>query len=143
MKIGIILISHGDFAQAALRSVFMIAGEQQHIQALSLREDMSLEVLERELEKAYNALRIENDYILILCDIYGGSPCNAVIRLMLKGNALIAYTGLSLPLLIDVIFSREQISSLDELRTHIQETQNMIVKEIEMPSLDEDDEEDM
>ena len=61
---------------------------------------------------------------------------------MLKGTPILAYTGLSLPLLIDLIFSRNTMNSMDELKKHILETQNMVLKEIELPSFDDEDEED-
>lgn len=141
MDIGIILISHGDFAKAALKSACMITGEQQQIQALSLYEDSTVEELEQEVEKAYHTLRKHNQHILALCDIYGGSPCNAIMKAMLKGKAMIAYTGLSLPLLIDILCSKEQIQSIDELKAHIHEVQKMIVQEVILPSFIEADDE--
>ena len=142
MNVGMILISHGEFAKAALGSAEMIAGPQEQIIALALTEDKSLESLESEIADAYQTLIKENDQVLALCDIYGGTPFNALLRTMLKGTPILAYTGLSLPLLIDLIFSRNMMNSIDELKNHILETQNMVLKEIELPSLDDEDEED-
>ena len=34
------------------------------------------------------------------------------------------------------------MNSMDELKKHILETQNMVLKEIELPSFDDEDEED-
>ena len=51
MNVGMILISHGEFAKAALGSAEMIAGPQEQIIALALTEDKSLETLESRLLK--------------------------------------------------------------------------------------------
>lgn len=141
MKIGIIVLSHGAFAKAALDSAEMIAGHQEQVRALTLTEDKSLEQLQEELHQTYCVMAKENDLIVALCDIYGGTPFNALLRNMLHGDAILAYAGLSLPLLIDLLFSREQVKTIEEVKRHMEETARMVVKEIILPTMEEEEEE--
>ncbi len=78
MSIGILMASHGEFAKAALASAEMIAGKQENVFALALTVDKTLEDLEREVETAYTELKKNCDIVVALCDIYGGSPFNAI-----------------------------------------------------------------
>lgn len=142
MNLGIILISHGSFAIGAKESVEMIAGPQENLYALALTEDKNLEDLEQEINKVYDELLKHCDYVLALCDIFGGTPFNALLRSMMKGRDMISYTGLSLPLLIEVLFAKASIDGTEELIAHIEGVQNMIIKQIQIPALDEVDDED-
>lgn len=137
MSTGIILASHGEFAKAALGSAEMIAGKQRDVYAVSLSVDKSLEDLEKEIEEIYKKLSSKCDVIVALCDIYGGSPFNAISRCMLKGMNMVAYTGLSLPIVIDLLLSREL--SEEEVKEHIISTHQIAVNPIEV-KLAEDDE---
>lgn len=142
MKTGLLLLSHGEFAKAALASAEMITGHQEQVIALALTEDKMLETLCEELQEAYHTLAKENDQILAICDIYGGTPFNALLRVMLGGSDMVAYTGLSLPLLIDVLMSRDFMEDVESLKEHMEQTQKEVLKEIILPSMDEEDEEE-
>lgn len=74
MRIGVILASHGEFAQAALGAVEMIAGKQPDVIALGLTAEKSLESFESEMREAYETLSAECELVVTLCDIYGGTP---------------------------------------------------------------------
>lgn len=94
-NLGIILVSHGEFAKAALGSAEMIVGPQEDVIALALTVDKSLDAFEEEIAQAYDKLAETCNEIIVLCDIYGGTPFNAVSRCILKGKKVIGYTGLS------------------------------------------------
>lgn len=106
-NLGIILVSHGEFAKAALGSAEMIVGPQEEVTALALTVDKSLDAFEAEIAQAYDHLTETCNEIIVLCDIYGGTPFNAVSRCILKGKQIIGYTGLSLPVLIDLLLCRD------------------------------------
>lgn len=138
MSIGIILASHGEFAKAALSSAEMLAGKQDDVYALSLTVEKSLEDLEEEIAQAYTDLSSKCDVVVALCDIYGGSPFNAISRCMLKGMNMIGFTGLNLPILIDLLLSRN--ISADEVKEHVMSTHQQSVNliEVQLASDDED-----
>ena len=93
MRIGVILASHGEFAQAALGAVEMIAGKQPDVIALGLTAEKSLESFESEMREAYETLSAECELVVTLCDIYGGTPFNVTTRCLLNGMNMVAYTG--------------------------------------------------
>lgn len=139
-SLGIILVSHGNFAKAALESAEMIAGKHENVLAYSLDASKSIDALEAELVQGYNDLKAKYENVLVLCDIYGGTPFNAISRCKLKGLEMTAFTGLSLPLLIDLLFVNDL--SMDELKQRIRDTHQQALNEI-IVELVQDDDEDM
>lgn len=143
MRVGVIVASHGEFARAALGSVEMVAGPQQDVRALALTADKSAETFEAEFAQAYAELKAECDLIVTICDIYGGTPFNVISRSILKGMDMVAFTGLSLPVLIELLLSRDQASDADEIRGLIEAAHAQTLAEIKVEmaqgSSDEDD----
>lgn len=143
MRVGVIVASHGEFARAALGSVEMVAGPQQDVRALALTADKSAETFEAEFAQAYEELRATCDLIVTICDIHGGTPFNVISRSILKGMDMVAFTGLSLPVLIELLLSRDQASDADEIRGLIEAAHAQTLAEIKVEmaqgSSDEDD----
>lgn len=143
MRVGVIVASHGEFARAALGSVEMVAGPQQDVRALALTADKSAETFEAEFAQAYAELKAECDLIVTICDIHGGTPFNVISRSILKGMDMVAFTGLSLPVLIELLLSRDQASDADEIRGLIETAHAQTLAEIKVEmaqgSSDEDD----
>lgn len=143
MRVGVIVASHGEFARAALGSVEMVAGPQQDVRALALTADKSAETFEAEFAQAYAELKAECDLIVTICDIHGGTPFNVISRSILKGMDMVAFTGLSLPVLIELLLSRDQASDADEIRGLIEAAHAQALAEIKVEmaqgSSDEDD----
>lgn len=136
---GLVFVSHGEFAKAALASAEMIAGKQQDVVALGLAEDTSLEMMQQWINEAYTALKKKCSDVIVLCDIYGGTPFNAISRNMLEGMDVIAYTGLSLPLVIDLLLSRDL--GHEEISARIEETHAVALQPIHV-TLASDEEDD-
>lgn len=143
MRVGVIVASHGEFARAALGSVEMVAGPQQDVRALALTADKSAETFEAEFAQAYAELKAECDLIVTICDIHGGTPFNVISRSILKGMDMVAFTGLSLPVLIELLLSRDQAADADEIRQLIEAAHAQTLAEIKVEmaqgSSDEDD----
>lgn len=142
MRVGVIVASHGEFARAALGSVEMVAGPQQDVRALALTADKSAETFEAEFAQAYVELKSECDLIVTICDIHGGTPFNVISRSILKGMDMVAFTGLSLPVLIELLLSRDQASSADEIRELIEAAHAQTLAEIKVEMAQEGSDED-
>lgn len=136
-NLGIILISHGEFAKAALDSAQMITGPQEDVIALALTVSKSLDDFEKEIADSYTQLIENHSDIIVLCDIYGGTPFNALSRCMLKGMKMIGFTGLNLPVLIDLLLSRE--ISGEEAKVKIMETHAIACCPVEVAFIEESD----
>ena len=142
MRVGVIVASHGEFARAALGSVEMVAGPQQAVRALALTADKSAETFEAEFAQAYAELKTECDLIVTICDIHGGTPFNVISRSILKGMDMVAFTGLSLPVLIELLLSRDQASDADEIRGLIEAAHAQTLAEIKVEMAQESSDED-
>ncbi|MFS0991280.1 hypothetical protein A5867_000730 [Enterococcus sp. 6D12_DIV0197] len=134
-KIGVLLASHGKFAQEALNSLKMILGTVENIEAVALEPGTDLsgfvEVMEAKIEK----LNTE-DGLLILSDIYGGTPSNAAAIILLNHQQenFIAYSGLNLAVLLEIANNRNL--SFVKFEDSIQQVLPLIFKKIEVAPLE-------
>ena len=142
MRIGVILASHGEFARAALGAVEMIAGKQADVETLSLTAEKSLEAFEDEMAAAYAKLFSECDRVVALCDIYGGTPFNVLTRCLAKGMDMIAYTGLCMPVVVELLLTRDGLDSDEAIRTELTAAHAQAQQEIKAPVATTPDEED-
>lgn len=136
-KLGVMVVSHGEFAKAALGSANMIVGATPNARAFALTEDKTLDDLEKEITAGYEELSKEYDTVLCICDIYGGTPFNAISRCLLNEYDMIAYTGLSLPLLIDVLLINE--IERDEIDARLKDTHAQVLNKISVTIVEDND----
>jgi PTS system mannose-specific IIA component/PTS system mannose-specific IIB component len=104
--IGAVIISHGKISDAVLDALYLIAGEQEKIVAVS-NMGRDLKQLEDDLHSARKKLEGCKE-IIFFADLQGGS-CSIICRKLLrqyKNYALI--TGYNLPMLIEFTFYRER-----------------------------------
>lgn len=126
-----------EFAKAALGSANMIVGATPNARAFALTEDKTLDDLEKEITAGYEELSKEYDTVLCICDIYGGTPFNAISRCLLNEYDMIAYTGLSLPLLIDVLLINE--IERDEIDARLKDTHAQVLNKISVTIVEDND----
>lgn len=120
-EIGVILISHGYFAKYAMDSAEMIIGKQENYKVISVTDDKDLEDVIKELEDSYNVLSKGRE-VVVLTDIFGGTPCNAASRLILSGKKVTAYTGFNLPVLLELLLNRDK--PLSEVKLDLEKVHN-------------------
>ncbi|MDR2833098.1 MAG: mannose/fructose/sorbose PTS transporter subunit IIA [Streptococcaceae bacterium] len=106
MSVGIIIASHGEFADGIKQSGSMIFGEQEKVQSVTFMPSEGPDDLRKKLLDAVATFDSE-DEVLFLVDLWGGSPFNQA-NLIFEENkermAIIA--GLSLPMLIQAYTER-------------------------------------
>lgn len=103
---GLLLISHGDHAEAALRSARMILGEIEGAEAIGLPTDGSLETLSASVEAALDRIGPERP-VIVLVDLFGGSCSNVAVRLLPK-RPLRVVAGLNLAMVVEFALRRSQ-----------------------------------
>lgn len=140
MSFGIILATHAHVGEAMLEAAEMLSGKQERVRALSLTPDTTVSEFEDQLVCAYDELAATYDHVVALCDIYGGSPFNVISRVKLAGRELTAFTGVSLPVLIELLFSGNL--TVDQVRTAVENAAANAVKEI-VVELAEDSDDDV
>ncbi len=117
--VGIILASHGEFANGILQSGSMIFGEQANVKAVTLQPSEGPNDLRAKMEEAIATFENQEE-VLFLVDLWGGTPFN-------QANGLIdghedkwaIVTGLNLPMLIETYASRLSMETAHEIATHI------------------------
>jgi len=96
--IGGLIVTHGRLAIELLNAAEMIVGEIHHITAVSLGwhddVDMATSMIEKALERVKSP-----DGVLILTDMFGGTPTNICSTFLDQENVEIV-TGVNLPMLI-------------------------------------------
>lgn len=116
----IFLISHGDSCVGMKNSLEMILGEQSNVLTLSLLSSVSAVDFYNQLKSLINQENSDNDEILIMADLKGGTPANTAFLLMKEYTNIKLITGFHLALVIQACLTNEEPQQL------IQETNNMI-----------------
>ena len=120
--VGIILASHGQFAEGILQSGSMIFGEQENVKAVILKPSEGPDDLRAKLEEAVASFD-NQDEVLFLVDLWGGTPFNQSNTLFEEHKDKWAIvSGLNLPMLIEAYASRFSMESAHEIAAHIIET---------------------
>ena len=118
MAISLIVSSHGLFAQEALNAATMIVGEpRMTTEVVSVVKGRSYDECLAELQEKYAAMA-GADGTLILVDIFGGTPSNISSFLALTAENVQVYSGLNLPMLIELIAMNPQ--TIAEAKTIIE-----------------------
>lgn len=117
--VGIILASHGEFADGILHSSTMIFGEQDNIRSVSITPSEGPDDLQKKLQDAVATLD-NQDEVLFLVDLWGGTPFNQTNLLWEENKekwAVVA--GLNLPMLIEALASRLSMDAAHEIAESI------------------------
>jgi len=106
MALHVILSSHGLYAQEALNAAKMIIGEPRlgtHV--VSVTEGRSMDECYEELSGIFEQIPAD-DEVIILVDIFGGTPSNITSMLLVGVEAedrVQAYSGFNLAVLIELL----------------------------------------
>ena len=113
--IGVVLCTHAKLGSALLDAAEMIVGEFSHATSISVEPgDSGEDILDR-LSAAIESVS-EGDGVIVLCDMFGGTPSN--VSLTLLSDSVEVVTGVNLPMLLKLFTSRDL--SLVELASTIQ-----------------------
>lgn len=104
----IVLISHGKMADGVKSSLEMIIGKQEHVHAVSLKEDSDNIQFENDLSEKMKALKGRT---LIISDLLGGTPCNVAVKNYLENEEIDIMAGMSLPLVIESALNPDATTS--------------------------------
>ena len=102
MSIGVLLLAHGEVADAMLASARTVFGTLPlETRAVGLDPGESAELYGHRAAQAARVLD-RGEGVLVLTDLYGATPANAYERLRHEGVTLRRVSGLSLPMLLRV-----------------------------------------
>ncbi|MET4127719.1 PTS fructose transporter subunit IIA [Roseovarius sp. MBR-6] len=102
--IGIVIVAHGGLAREYLRAVEHVVGAQGSVVAVSVEGDHDRAGKQDEICAAADAVDTGGG-VVIVTDMFGGSPSNLSLRACRPDNRRILY-GANLPMLIKLAKSR-------------------------------------
>jgi PTS system mannose-specific IIA component len=106
---GIVIVSHGKFVEGILDSARMLIGEKSlsKIEYVILTETESVEGLVEKIRRAIEKVRDEKG-VLVLVDLFGGTPSRAAAMIALENPDVYIVSGLNLPMLLQVLLNIEE-----------------------------------
>lgn len=107
----LILASHGALASGIVNAANMVFGQISQLSVVSFEPGEDVEMLKIKYQEIIGSLD-EDEEILFLVDLFGGSPYNAAFETTAGHQRMDVITGLSLPMLIDVMGLREMNEKL-------------------------------
>ena len=110
--VGLLLVSHGRIAESFLQVSLEIVGPVKGVQVVSLAEPIDEEKVMEDIQKARKEID-QGEGILILTDMFGGTPANLCFSL-LEDPMVEVLTGMNLPMILQILSSRKD-ASLAEL----------------------------
>ena len=110
--VGFLLVSHGRIAESFLEVSLEIVGPVKGVQVVSLAEPIDEDKVMEDIRKARKEID-QGDGILILTDMFGGTPANLCFSL-LEDPMVEVLTGMNLPMILQILSSRKE-ASLPEL----------------------------
>ncbi|WP_327438353.1 PTS sugar transporter subunit IIA [Humidesulfovibrio mexicanus] len=108
---GVLLVTHGEFGAALLGAAQLIVGPQEGLLAVSVLESRGVDDILAELKVDLAQLEMGMG-VLVLTDLFGGTPTTLSLSLRKLGNVEVV-AGVNLPMLLKVLQSRSE--SLDAL----------------------------
>ena len=96
--IGVILVTHGNLAKEFIGAVELIVGPQKNMTAICIGPDDDMEKRRKEIVDSV-AKADEGDGVVLLTDMFGGTPSNLAISVLDLGRIEVV-AGVNLPMLI-------------------------------------------
>ncbi|MCC6920272.1 MAG: PTS sugar transporter subunit IIA [Alphaproteobacteria bacterium] len=96
--IGLVLVTHGGLAAELIAAMEHVVGPQTHVKAICIGPDDDMEKRRKEILAAAKAVNL-GDGVVLLTDMFGGTPSNLAISVMDKVQGEVI-AGVNLPMLI-------------------------------------------
>jgi PTS system mannose-specific IIA component len=103
--IGLVLVTHGRLAEEFIAATEHVVGEQPNVRAISIGPDDDIEQRRRDILAATEAVD-DGSGVILLTDMFGGTPSNLAISIMDKSRIEVI-AGVNLPMLIKLASVRE------------------------------------
>ena len=104
--IGIVIVAHGGLAREYLAAVEHVVGKQSGVRAISIEPDHDRSAKQAEICAAADSVDA-GDGVVVVTDMFGGSPSNLSLRACSPADRRIVY-GANLPMLIKLAKSRHK-----------------------------------
>lgn len=111
--IGILLTGHGEISSGLYSSLKMVFGTNENIRKIDFLPEDSSEILKEKISNEINELLNNNEAVLCLTDITGGTPFRTCSELSIANPKIRVISGTNLPMLITLASEMEDIDIED------------------------------
>lgn len=115
--IGIVLVTHGRLAEEFRGAVEHVVGRQERFETVSIGPEDDMEQRRQDIVEAV-ARADSGAGVIVLTDMFGGTPSNLAISVMETGRIEVI-AGMNLPMLIKLTSVRKE----DDMNTALTEAQ--------------------
>jgi PTS system mannose-specific IIA component len=122
--IGVIVVTHGQLATELVNAAETIVGELPRFAAVSIGWHEDTEDARSEIEQAIARVD-DGEGVLILTDMFGGTPSNLAMTFLVAGRVEVI-TGVNLPMLIKLVNVPQQSDLLAVARDMREHGRNAI-----------------
>jgi mannose PTS system EIIA component len=106
--IGLVLVTHGRLAVEFITAMEHVVGPQEAVEGICIDADDDMEARRKDIAAAIQ--RVDRSKgVIILTDLFGGTPSNLAISLM-KSEDIEVIAGVNLPMLIRLEGARKVMS---------------------------------
>ena len=105
--IGLVVVTHGRLAEEFIAAAEHVVGRLDQARAISIGPDDDMEMRRKEIIAAAKACDT-GDGVIILTDMFGGTPSNLAISVM-GGAKIEVIAGVNLPMLIKLAEVRSKL----------------------------------
>jgi PTS system mannose-specific IIA component len=109
--IGMILVTHGKLAEEFVHAMQHVVGRQDAVETVCIGPNDDMERRRKEIADAVRKVD-SGEGVIILTDLFGGTPSNLAISLMKAGHVEVI-AGINLPMLIRLAKARNSMSVQD------------------------------
>ncbi len=117
--IGLVLVTHGRLAEEFVAAMEHVVGPQRQVQAISIGPEDDMERRRKDILDAVASVD-SGKGVVLLTDMFGGTPSNLAISIMDKAKVEVI-AGINLPMLIKLASVRVA-SSLEDAVASAQES---------------------
>ena len=108
MSSAILVCTHGHTSEQMIKTAEMIVGSQENIGFVNFVPGENTEDLTKKYVKAISELD-SSEGVLVMVDLFGGSPFNAIATLAYGDKNIEVITGINIPMLLDAFILRESL----------------------------------
>lgn len=104
--IGLVLVTHGNLAVEFVSAMQHVVGKQDQVEAVCIGPEDDMEMRRSEILEKVGKVD-SGSGVVVLTDMFGGTPSNLAISIMSRANVEIL-AGMNLPMLIKIASLRKE-----------------------------------
>jgi PTS system mannose-specific IIA component len=104
--IGLVLVTHGHLAEELRLAMEHVVGPQRGVETVCIGPDDNMEDRRRDIQRSIDRVDA-GDGVVLLTDMFGGTPSNLAISLM-DSDSIEVIAGVNLPMLVKLAKVRGQ-----------------------------------